>query len=240
MKILINKLLTSPQIVFNLIVNSIINNEKLLITYLNQHCLNIYCTNEHYKEILNNFFDVYSDGIGMQLALKFLLKKEYNSFNATDLNKRILNYFIDNKISFYIIGGKFDKELLLRKFNDSEAFVGYWQGYFKDDDYKHIIESINSNNPQVIIIGMGVPKQELFAYDLSKKTNSNLYLCVGNFLEFYLGTIKRIPYKFRNKGIEWLYRITQEPKRLWKRYFYGIPLFIFRVIKFKFQVNKSD
>ena len=80
---------------------------------------------------------------------------------------------------------------------------------------------------------MGAPKQELFTYKLSKSTNTNVYLCVGNFFEFYLGTVKRIPKKFRNNGLEWFYRLFHEPKRLWKRYFIGIPLFIFRVIKFK-------
>ena len=78
------------------------------------------------------------------------------------------------------------------------------------------------------IITQFIPTTEYFFYSAS-----------GNFFEFYLGTIKRIPKIYRNIGIEWIYRFFQEPKRLWKRYFIGIPLFIFGVIKLKLSINKS-
>ena len=76
------------------------DNQKLLLTYLNQHCFNIYNTNNNYEDVLDNYFTIYSDGSGMHLALKYLFGIKFKSFNATDLNERILNYFIDNNISF--------------------------------------------------------------------------------------------------------------------------------------------
>ncbi|MBK6915089.1 MAG: WecB/TagA/CpsF family glycosyltransferase [Ignavibacteriales bacterium] len=109
---------------------------------------------------------------------------------------------------------------------------------FLDTEFENVIEKIRTAKPDVIIIGMGVPKQEIVAEKLSRSINASLFLCVGNFFEFYFGTAKRIPVRFRNKGIEWIYRLFHEPKRLWKRYLIGIPLFILRVIRFKLTLNK--
>lgn len=230
----INKLIIDEESLLKIIYDNLEKKKKLLITYFNQNCFNAYHTDTIYKKLLDDMFVVYPDGAGMYLALKLLFRKNYIQFNATDFNERVINSLITNNNSFFIIGGNFNKNLLYNKFNCSPGFLGYKFGYFNVEDYPSIFKEINHLNPDVIIIGMGVPKQEIFAYELYQNTNASIYLCVGNFLEFYFKTVKRIPSKYRNKGIEWLYRIMQDPNRLWKRYLIGIPLFIFRVIKYKF------
>jgi N-acetylglucosaminyldiphosphoundecaprenol N-acetyl-beta-D-mannosaminyltransferase len=77
---------------------------------------------------------------------------------------------------------------------------------------------------------MGVPLQEKIAFELSKRINGLQIICVGNFLEFYFGTIKRAPKFLHNSGFEWIFRLLTEPRRLWKRYLIGIPVFIARII----------
>jgi len=188
---------------------------------------------------LDEEYIVYTDGIGMNLANRFLFNKKDKLFNASDLNDELLSFFIKNEMRFYLLGGNFTSTEIEDKLKSVTSFVGYNNGFFAESELDKISDKINQVNADVIIIGMGVPKQEVISEKLSKSTNAILYLCVGNFLEFYFGTVKRIPFKFRNKGIEWLFRIFQEPKRLWKRYFIGIPLFIFRVIKFKFMNSKT-
>ena len=155
------------------------------------------------------------------------------------MNEKIVDILIKQKIKFFIIGGNFSEDELNKKFGLIDCFVGYNSGYFLENEFDEITNKISLLEPDVIILGMGVPRQEIIAEKLSQTIDASIFLCVGNFLEFYLGTVKRIPKKFRNKGIEWIYRISQEPKRLWKRYFIGIPLFIFRVIKFKFMNTKT-
>lgn len=239
MKKIIDKLISSDYEVSRLVQNSIENKEKLLLTYLNQHCFNLYIKDTFYKNLLDEKYIVYSDGIGMNLVNRLLFNKKDKLFNASDLNDELISFFIKNEIRFYLLGGNFSSTEIEDKFKSMTSFVGYHNGYFSESELDKISDKINQVNPEVIIIGMGVPKQEIISEKLSKSTNAILYLCVGNFLEFYFGTIKRIPSKFRNKGIEWLFRIFQEPKRLWKRYIIGIPLFIFRVIKFKFTNIKT-
>jgi N-acetylglucosaminyldiphosphoundecaprenol N-acetyl-beta-D-mannosaminyltransferase len=235
-----NKLITDESVILDLIKASIKRNNRLFVTYLNQNCFNVYSHNIFYKNLLDNNFNIYVDGIGISLVLRILFGKKYKSFNATDLNEKILDILIKQNIKFFIIGGNFSKDQLNEKFGLIDCFVGYNSGYFLENEFDEIANKIGLIEPDVIVLGMGVPRQEIIAEKLSKTIDSSIFLCVGNFLEFYLGTVKRIPKKFRNKGIEWIYRISQEPKRLWKRYFIGIPLFIFRVIKFKLSINKNE
>jgi N-acetylglucosaminyldiphosphoundecaprenol N-acetyl-beta-D-mannosaminyltransferase len=237
-KNIIDKLISSDYEVIKLVQNSIKNREKLLLTYLNQHCFNVYLNDKLYENLLDEKYSVYTDGIGMNLVNRFIFNKKEKQFNASDLNEELISFFIKNEIRFYLLGGNFTSTKIEDKLKSTTSFVGYNNGFFLDSEFENVIEIIKTTKPDVIIIGMGVPKQEIIAERLSRSINASLFLCVGNFFEFYLGTVKRIPKKFRNKGIEWIYRFYQEPKRLWKRYFIGIPLFIFRVIKFKFMNTK--
>jgi N-acetylglucosaminyldiphosphoundecaprenol N-acetyl-beta-D-mannosaminyltransferase len=216
-------------------INSAGESDKVLkITYFNQHCFNIYYSDNSYKKLLDNNFLVYADGFGIKLALRSLFGRVYKNFNATDLNEKIMKLILNNDKKFVIIGGNFSKADFDKKFTDAGNFVGYFNGYSDVSDFDSLAKNIHTLAPEVVIIGMSVPKQETIVYKLSKEINASLFLCVGNFLEFYFGTVKRVPEQFRNTGIEWLFRLFQEPKRLWKRYIIGIPLFIFRVLKIKF------
>lgn len=221
-------------------INSAGESDKVLtITYFNQHCFNIYSSDNSYKKLLDNNFLVYADGFGIKLALRSLFGRVYKSFNATDLNEKIMKLILNKDKKFVIIGGNFNKADFDKKFNEASNFLGYFNGYSDASDFGSLAKNIRTLAPDVVIIGMGVPKQETIAYELSKENNVSLFLCVGNFLEFYFGTVKRVPERFRNNGIEWLFRLVQEPKRLWKRYIIGIPLFIFRVLKIKFTQNHT-
>lgn len=231
-------MIIEKSVVLDIVNYSLDHSNRTLLTYLNQHCFNIYSSNKKYKNLIDNKFLVYADGAGIKFALRFIMGKKYICFNATDLNEKIMEILLKRKIKFFILGGNFNQKELIDKFNRSESFVGYNSGFFLDNEFENVIEKIRTAKPDVIIIGMGVPKQEIVAEKLSRSINASLFICVGNFFEFYFGTVKRIPVHFRNKGIEWIYRLFHEPRRLWKRYLIGIPLFIFRVIRFKLTLNK--
>ncbi|MHB1686876.1 MAG: WecB/TagA/CpsF family glycosyltransferase [Ignavibacteriaceae bacterium] len=141
--------------------------------------------------------------------------------------------FYRYKKKVYIIGGNFSEIQIQRTVTKGLIICSYKNGFFKSDEDAEIIYDIKKNNPDVIIIGMGVPKQEFFAGKLMQNINGKEIICVGNFLEFYFGNVKRIPKTFRNLGIEWCYRLLTEPKRLWNRYIFGIPIFMKSVIKLK-------
>ena len=232
-----NKLIKQEKDVINLITKHLKDQKHFLVTYLNQHCFNIYNSNSEYKYLLDNNFIVFLDGFGVYAALKFLGYKRVQKFNATDLYSKIFQSFSINKTKIFLIGSNFSNQIIFQKSEEKNLnFCGYQNGYFNDKVLDKMIESINIASPEVIIIGMGLPGQEILAAKISELNINIPILCIGGFLEFYFGTKTRAPKMLRMAGMEWLHRLLSEPGRLWKRYLIGIPRFLFHIIKMKFWI----
>jgi len=230
---LFDKLLTDEDLVIKRIVNSVLYSDPLLVSYINQHCFNVYYKNISYRNLVEKNFTLFADGFGIFLINKFLKNIKYRLFNASDLYSKVFDK-LGKKNSFFLIGGNFEiKDVYLKCQKRELNIVGYNNGFFSQSEIMMIVNKINNCNPDILIVGMGVPRQEIIADLLFKNTNCKKILCVGNFLEFYFYSVKRIQKKYRDLGIEWIYRLIQEPKRLWERYLIGIPLFFFRIIYLK-------
>lgn len=235
-----DKLITDEEQVIQLVSESIERETGCLITYFNQHCFNIYSSESDYKNLIDKNFTTYIDGTGLRIALRLCGYKISSTFNASDLNEKLFNYFIDKNCSAYLVGGKIPENIITDENSNKLKPAGYLQGFFKPEEEESIIQKIIDNEPDIIIVGMGVPRQEQFSIKLANKMKGARIICVGNFLEFYFGTVKRIPKMFRNSGFEWIYRLISEPERLWKRYLLGIPKFFFLLIKKCFSINKQQ
>ncbi len=232
------KIITNENEIYDLIIKSLNEKNNVLISYINQNTFNIYYSDKNFRKLLDEKFIVFSDGIGIYYALRFLGIKKIQKFNASDLNYDLMDYFINKGKNIFLIGGKFKTNFIFKKAKEKGLnLVGYENGYSKEEHIGSIIKEINNTKPDVIIIGMGVPKQEFFANRISEHINCSAIICVGNFLEFYFGTIVRAPKFLQNIGLEWLHRLIVEPKRLWKRYIIGIPLFVIRI--FILKINKN-
>jgi N-acetylglucosaminyldiphosphoundecaprenol N-acetyl-beta-D-mannosaminyltransferase len=233
-----DKLITNPKEIIRKVLDSIEYRKPLLITYLNQHCLNIYNQNNIYKKLVDTEFDIYHADLGVFLALKFLGRKKIKRIDATALNGMILNELIKKKYPLVIVGGNFNAEFIQKEaIKKGINFVGYQGGYFSETQTPDVIDYLNNCNAQIFIIGMGVPQQEIFAEQLSRSSEFKVIICVGKFLEFYFGTKKSAPVFIKKIGLEWMFRLITEPRRLWKRYIIGIPVFFYRIVKLKFQRN---
>ena len=92
---------------------------------------------------------------------------------------------------------------------------------------------INNSGANIVWIGLSTPKQEVFAAELSKYCSVNYIITVGAVFDYFTGHLERGPKFMQKNGLEWLFRLYKEPKRLWKRYAQIIPAFIFIVIKQK-------
>ncbi len=214
----------------NLVNASIKNRAPLNITYINQNCFNIGYTCNKYQKILLNDYKYFLDGIGMWFASKLISRKKIDRFNASELNEELFVEFKNAKIPLIIIGGSFSKSTLDSQGLNIELYL---DGYEAVQDYHKVISKLTRCESKLIIIGLGVPKQEEFGHEISKVISNLQIICVGNFLEFYFGTKKRAPKFLHNSGLEWIFRLIIEPKRLWKRYIIGIPLFFYRIIHLK-------
>lgn len=103
---------------------------------------------------------------------------------------------------------------------------------FSDEDNKAIIDAINAANPDLLWIGMTAPKQEKWTYSHWKELNIHCHVgTIGAVFDFFAGTVERAPMWWQRHGLEWLYRLLKEPKRMWRRYIIGNTLFLWNMTK---------
>ena len=103
---------------------------------------------------------------------------------------------------------------------------------FSDEDNAAIIKAINEANPDLLWIGMTAPKQEKWTYQHWNELDIHCHVgTIGAVFDFYAGTAKRAPQWWQKHSLEWLYRLCIEPKRMWRRYVIGNPLFLWNIAK---------
>ena len=105
---------------------------------------------------------------------------------------------------------------------------------FSEEDNKAIIEAINAVDPDLLWIGMTAPKQEKWTYSHWNELNIHCHVgTIGAVFDFFAGTVERAPIWWQCHGLEWLYRLLKEPKRMWRRYIIGNALFLWNMLKEK-------
>lgn len=96
----------------------------------------------------------------------------------------------------------------------------------REEDEK-IIDEINRSNPDIVWVGLGSPKQDLWMYEHRARINAPVMVGVGAAFDFLAGVKPQAPRWIRDNGFEWLFRLITEPKRLWRRYLVNYPLFVY-------------
>lgn len=114
------------------------------------------------------------------------------------------------------------------------TFSPPYKQVFSDEDDAAIIKAINQADPDLLWIGMTAPKQEKWVWQHWNELDIHCHVgTIGAVFDFYAGTASRAPQWWQRHSLEWLYRLVKEPKRMWRRYIVGNPLFIYRIIKEK-------
>jgi len=206
---------------------------RTTLLFLNAHCYNISIKNKEYKNVLNGCDLLLNDGIGVELAAMFKGIRFKDNLNGTDLIPLILNE-LSNSGKIFLLGGKDGvaekamNELVKEKLN----VVGFHNGFFLDD--KKIVNEINYSNANILVLGMGVPKQEIWLNEnIGDLSNIKLAIAGGAILDFISKSIPRAPKWVRAIRLEWFFRLILEPKRMWQRYLIGNVKFVYYIIKNK-------
>jgi len=142
---------------------------------------------------------------------------------------------VEYNLSLFLLGGTpYVVELAAKQLKELHPGIrlsGYHHGYYSEQENNSVIDKINANPPDILLLGMGVPKQEEWTKENFEKLNAKIVWMGGGFLDILSGRIKRCPQWLSKIGFEWMFRFLQEPRRLWKRYFIGNPLFVLRILK---------
>lgn len=111
---------------------------------------------------------------------------------------------------------------------------------FTDEDNAAVIKAINEANPALLWIGMTAPKQEKWAYRHWSQLDIHCHVgTIGAVFDFYAGTVRRAPRWLQEHSLEWLYRLLKEPRRMWRRYVIGNPLFLYDIIKERYYAKQK-
>ena len=106
-------------------------------------------------------------------------------------------------------------------------------GYFKPSEEPAILERIRGLKPDILLVAMGVPRQELWIARHITAEHCTMPIAVGALLDFMSGAVPRAPKLLRQLRLEWVFRLMVEPSRMWRRYVLGNPLFLARVLRQK-------
>lgn len=208
--------------------------EKKLILNMNTYGVVTYLKNEKYAEIIGKADIIYSDGWGPVIASHSLEEKLTERVNVGDFIYELFDSTQVQKLSIYLLGGRarlLKKAVsVIRKKYPLIKIEGYHHGFFTKKTESKILKDIKKTNPNIVFVGMGLPKQEFWIENNWKYLPNSIYMGVGSVFEYIAGK-RRAPVWMRNNGFEWLYRFFQEPKRLWKRYTLDNIFFIYMFLK---------
>lgn len=206
-----------------------------LVAFVNPDCLNIAYRNEEYRKVLRTAARVLPDGSGVNLGCKVLGVSLAANVNGTDLFPRLCERAAAEGLSLFLLGGRPGvaedaAKNMVQRF-PSLRFAGTSPGYLEADEEKKVIDRVNTSGADFLLVGLGAPRQELWLARTAQFLEAPVRLGVGGLFDYYSGRIPRAPLWLRELGLEWTWRLLMEPRRLWKRYLVGNPLFLYRVWK---------
>ncbi len=206
--------------------------DQAMVCMTNAHCANMSCRDAKYHQTLLASGLNLADGVGLRIAGKLKGTPIRQNVNGTDLFPRLCAMLEGTGEKLYLLGGRPKvaqcvAEWIGKHYPDT-AIAGYRDGYFEPGEEASVAEAIRRSGASVLLVAMGVPHQELWIRRNLEKTGVRVAVGVGGLFDFYSGRIPRAPAWMREVGLEWSYRLLQEPGRMWKRYLIGNWTFLAR------------
>lgn len=206
---------------------------RFTIMYANAHTLNTAVANEALRAALNGSDFVLNDGSGLALAGRLKRLPFPENLNGSDFNLRLLEVAAEEGRSVFLLGGR--PGVAQQAATKLEAKIprlriaGTRDGFTGDAvaDARAVVRS----EADMVMVALGNPKQELWLARRLAEAGASLGVGVGAFLDFQAGRVPRAPAWMSRLGIEWVYRLAREPRRLWRRYIVGNPLFVARILR---------
>lgn len=206
-----------------------------LVAYANAHTLNLAYSDRTYGDLLRGAGIVLGDGAGVMIAARLHSAPLPANLNGSDFNPMILQRAAERRWPAFLLGGRpgVADRAGHRWQSDFPALeiAGTADGFFPPESAAEVAASIKRSGAGLVMVAMGNPLQERWLDEHLEATGARLGVGVGAFFDFSAGVVPRAPRWMNRAGIEWVYRLYQEPRRMWRRYVLGNPLFLLRVAK---------
>ena len=185
-----------------------------------------------YKSILSSFYWNLPDGMPLVWWGRLKGYSNMGRCYGPDFFAAIMQATSGLEVAHFFCGGKPGvaeelKQAVEFKFGNKRVSGIYGPPFspMQEDDWGNLVAKINESGAQIIWIGLSTPKQEKFAYELAKRVKVRYIITIGAAFDFHTGRLAQAPRWMQRSGLEWLYRLCKEPRRLWKRYIEIVPKF---------------
>lgn len=224
---------TTYEEALKLIISAAQKRIPAIVTHLPVHGIVLASRDLSLQTKVNCFNIVAPDGQPVRWALKVLFKRKLpDRVYGPELMMRLCKSAAEVGIAIYLLGSYSHvvaqlRDNLVKKFPSLQV-AGFESPPFRpltSEEDKAVVERINKNGAGLVFIGLGCPKQDIFAYE-HRHNIKGVQICVGAAFDFLAGEKKMAPVWMQRNTLEWLFRLFQEPKRLWKRYLFTNLIFL--------------
>ena len=204
------------------------------VSFINVDCVNLSHRDPAYRNALVNSHLRLADGIGLRIAGRILRSEIRQNVNGTDLFPLLLARLAASGQSIFLLGGRpgvaADVAVWAQANYPGARIAGTAHGYFAPHEEGALIERINQSGAAILLVAFGAPRQEKWIERNAGRLRVHAALGVGGLFDFYAGRIPRAPQWLRELGLEWTFRLYQEPGRMWRRYLVGNVVFLSKVV----------
>ena len=215
-----------------------------LAAYANAHTLNLASRDEAYRGVLRSADIVLNDGAGLAIAGRMFGRPFPDNLNGSDFNPVILEEAAARGWPVFFLGARPGvADEAARRLSEripGLKVCGTCDGYFAPSESGDVARTVAESGAGLLMVAMGNPRQEMWLAQHLPATGARLGVGVGAFLDFSAGVVPRAPAWMNCLWLEWLYRLLQEPRRMWRRYVVGNPLFLARVLRARLRRSAED
>jgi N-acetylglucosaminyldiphosphoundecaprenol N-acetyl-beta-D-mannosaminyltransferase len=207
-----------------------------IVFFANAHTLNLAAADPAYRAVLNQADHVFGDGTGVRWAARARGVRMRDNLNGTDFVPALLRAKAGRNYTYYLLGAD-NGTIATAAGVAAQQFPGWTQagfhsGYLQDPATNAaVIEEINRCHPDLLLVGMGNPRQERWIAEHRRRLKVGACLGVGGLFDFWANNVSRAPRWLRRAGHEWIWRLWQQPREKARRYLLGNPLFLARVLR---------
>jgi len=211
------------------------------VMWVYANCLNVAQEDRTYRDAVKHAEFVFNDGAGIELAGKVLGRRVLENLIGTDWIPDFVDFLAKTRpagFRIFLLGSRPEvAPTAAARFADRwpmHQLVGWSHGFHEDLEMS--IRQIEKARPELLIVGMGVPRQEVFLYrhwDRLQEAGIRYALAGGAILDHFAGVVPRAPQWIRKMRCEWIYRLLHEPRRLWRRYLLGNLRFLVLLLREK-------
>lgn len=232
----------------NVIATAINTSAHQTILHVNAHAINLAQHDRSFRNILNSASLVFCDGFGVRLGAYILGYRIPPRITYADWMWQLAEFAEQNRFTLFLLGAKpgvaeLAARTLQTRFPELQI-VGTHHGYFdkspSSSENEVIINRINQLAPDILIVCFGMPQQEQWLFTYRKHIDAHVALTGGAMLDYISGNLRRGPQWMTDYGLEWLARLIIEPRRLWRRYIWGNPYFLWLVLKQRLGVSQLN